>query len=397
MKLLVVCQYYYPEPFRVTDICEELVKLGHQVTVLTGLPNYPEGKILQEYKKKEHRDEIRNGVRIIRCHEHGRGKGRISLLWNYFSFAISGKRKIKKLDKDFDLVFVNQLSPVMMAWPGIKYAKKRGKKSLLYCYDLWPASLSAGGIKPESLIYKLFGRISKRIYNSVDHVCVTSKSFVDYLISSHNLDETRISYLPQYCEDVFKGIKDEPHSGFNFVFAGNVGKMQSVETIIRAAALLKGRSDIKIHIVGDGRDLESCKSLAKELKTDNVVFHGRSPVEEMPKFYAMADAMLVTLAKDDVVSKTLPGKIQSYMAAGKPIIGAIDGETRRVIEEAKCGLVCGAEDYQELASIIRYFTEGTNVETFKYNSIRFFKSEFSKKAFFERVEREFERIKEHRS
>lgn len=389
MKILVVCQYYYPEPFRITDICEELVKRGHQITVLTGLPNYPEGKVLKEYRKKEHSDEIRNGVRIIRCYEHGRGKNSINMLWNYFSFAFSGKMMIRKLDNDFDLVFINQLSPVMMAWPGIKYAKRYGKKSLLYCYDLWPASLTAGGIKKDSFAYKFFEKISKKVYNSVNHICVTSKSFTDYLVNVHGVSEQKISYLPQYSEDIFVGIEDKPHDGFNFVFAGNVGKMQSVETIIKAAAVLKERRDIKIHVVGDGRDLDNCKLLASELKTDNVIFYGRKSIEEMPNFYAMADAMLVTLAKDNLVSKTLPGKVQSYMAAGKPIIAAIDGETNKIILDAKCGYVCSSEDYKGLADLIMRFTKEINVDEIKNNSILFFKSNFTKETFFKRVELEF--------
>lgn len=385
MKVLVVCQYYYPEPFRVTDICEELVKRGNQVTVLTGLPNYPEGKILKEYRKKEHRDEIRNGVRIIRCYEHGRGKNAIHMLWNYFSFAISGKRKIKRLDKDFDVVFINQLSPVMMAWPGIKYAKKYKKKSILYCYDLWPASLSAGGIKQGSFIYKLFGKISKKIYNQVDHICVTSKSFTDYLVNEHGLSPEKISYLPQYCEEIYQDVKAIVHNGTNYVFAGNIGKMQSVETVIRAASLLKDREDICIHIIGDGRDLENCKKLADELDTKNVMFYGRKSIEKMPKFYSLADAMLVTLAKNDLISKTLPGKVQSYMAAGIPIIAAIDGEAKRVLEEANCGYICESEDYVSLAANMALFSKNNEIEILKSNSKQYYLAYFSKNAFYEKV------------
>ena len=385
MKILVVCQYYYPEPFRVTDICEELVKRGHQVTVLTGLPNYPKGKILKEYKKKEHRDEIRNGVRIIRCNEHGRGKGAINLLWNYFSFAISGKRMIKKLDKDFDVVLINQLSPVMMAWPGIKYSKKYGKKSILYCYDLWPASLVAGGIKKDSFIYKRFKKISKNVYDSIDHICVTSKSFINYFKEEHNIDESKISYLPQYCEDIYQSTGTTLHEGFNFVFAGNIGKMQSVETIIKAANLLKDRKDIKIHIVGDGRDFDNCKKLTEELKTDNVIFYGRRPIEEMPKFYSLADAMLITLAKDELVTKTLPGKVQSYMMAGKPIIGAADGETQIVIKEANCGYCVNSEDYEGLSKTILEYIESQEKETMKNNASTYCHNYFGKELFMERL------------
>jgi len=388
MKILVVCQYYYPEPFRITDICEELVRKGHQITVLTGLPNYPEGKIFKEYKKKEHRDEIRNGVRIIRCHEHGRGKGAINLFWNYFSFAISGKKMVKKLDKDFDLVFINQLSPVMMAWPGIKYAKKYGKKSILYCYDLWPASLTAGGIKRDSFVYKWFGKISKNVYNQVNHICVTSKSFVDYLVSEHSISKGKISYLPQYCEDVYRNVKDEPHDGLNFVFAGNIGKMQSVETIIKAASLIKNRKDIKIHIVGSGRDLDYCKKIANNLKTDNVIFHGRKPIEEMPNYYSMADAMILTLAKDSLISKTLPGKVQSYMAAGKPIIAAADGESVAIINDAQCGFACEAENIESLASCFLSFANNPQKGLFGLNARSYYLKHFTKRVFFDLLERE---------
>ena len=395
MKILVVCQYYYPEPFRVTDICEELVKRGHQVTVLTGLPNYPEGKILKEYKKKEHRDEMRNGVRVIRCNEHGRGKNAINMLWNYFSFAISGKRKVRKLDKDFDVVFINQLSPVMMAWPGIKYAKKYDKNTILYCYDLWPASLTAGGIKKGSFIYKHFCKISRKIYNQVDHICVTSKSFTDYLVEEHGVDKNKISYLPQYCEELYENIEPQPHEGFNFVFTGNVGKMQSVETIIRAANLIKDRKDITIHIVGDGRDLENCRQLAQELGTDNVIFYGRKPIEEMPKFYAMADAMIVTLAKDELISKTLPGKVQSYMAAGKPIIGAADGETNTTIKASNCGHVCAADDFISLADIMVKHKKEDN-SSFEKNSKNYYLTNFTKSTFFNELEKQLSSNKELR-
>ena len=383
MKILVVSQYYYPEPFRVTDICETLAQRGHQVTVLTGLPNYPEGKILKEYKSKEHRDEMRNGVRIIRCYEHGRGNNAIHLLWNYFSFAISGKKMVRKLDKDFDVVLINQLSPVMMAWPGIKYAKKYGKKTFLYCYDLWPASLAAGGIKQGSFIYKIFDRISKKVYRQVDKIAVTSKSFIEYFIKEHGIEENKLFYLPQYCEGLFSDIKPRVNDGtYNYVFAGNIGAMQSVETIIKAAMLVKDDPTIKIHIVGDGRDLENCKKEAEGL--GNVIFYGRRPVEEMPKFYEMADAMLVTLAKDDLVSKTLPGKVQSYMAAGKPIIASIVGEAKLVIEEAECGMICEAEDYEELAKLFVEFKH-MDSENFSNNAKKYYELNFVKSKFFDGI------------
>lgn len=185
----------------------------------------------------------------------------------------------------------------------------------------------------------------------------------------HNISKNKICYLHQYCEDVFCNIQSKPHSEFNYVFAGNIGEMQFVETIIKAASLIKDRKDIKIHIVGDGRNLSKCKELSKKLKTENVIFYGRKPIDEMPLFYEMADAMLVTMAKDELVSKALPGKIQSYMAVGRPIIAAIDGEAKEIITEAQCGLVCGAEDYKGLANLLTNFSKEEKIYRYCRKSI----------------------------
>ena len=337
-KILIVSQHYFPENFRITDIAETLVKFGHEVTVLCGYPNYPEGYIYPEYRgknKKKHRDEVINGVKIIRCYEHPRKHNFFDLFLNYYSISLSLKRKAKRLKEEFDVVFINSLSPVMTAWAGLAYGKKHRVKTILYCYDLWPDSLLAGGIKRGSLVYKYYERISRQIYQSADKVLVTSKNFINYFKNKFNVTS---EYLPQYCEDLFGKITTKlDEKTFNYVFAGNVGKLQSVETIIKAASLIKDES-IKIHIVGGGSDLKNCQKLAQDLNVKNVAFYGKMSLEQMPSFYSFANAMIVSLAKNEVISNTLPGKIQSYLKAGKPIIGAIDGETKTIISEAKCGM-----------------------------------------------------------
>lgn len=156
MKILVVCQYYYPEPFRHPDICEELIKRGHEVTVVTGLPNYPMGEIYEGYRNGKKRDEVRNGVKIHRCFTIGRRHGVLFRFLNYYSYAFSSARYVKRLSGEFDVVFVNQLSPVMMANAAFAYKKRYGTKVVLYCLDLWPESLVAGGIKRGSLVYNIF-------------------------------------------------------------------------------------------------------------------------------------------------------------------------------------------------------------------------------------------------
>lgn len=383
MKILVVCQYYYPEPFRISDVCESLVNIGHEVTVLTGLPNYPEGRVLDEFRNGKRREEVINGVNVIRCYEIGRGNNNLKLFLNYFSFVASASYKAMFMNEEFDVVFVNQLSPVMMGIPAMVYKRKHNKKLLLYCLDLWPSSLAAGGVKEGSFIYYIFFKISKWIYNSADMILVTSSSFKNYFETTLGIRTKNIKHLPQYAEDVFnKGVDAKLNSEkFNFVFAGNIGDIQSVETIIRAANELSDYPNIIFHIVGDGSKMDECKQLSTSLNINNVVFYGRRPIDEMPYFFGMADAMLVTLKDNKTLSYTLPGKIQSYLAAGKPIIGSINGETSRVIEKADCGFCCEAEDYRSFANLILQFCSSEKKDKMAFNAQQFYIENYSKDQF----------------
>jgi len=393
LKILVICQYYYPEPFRISDICERLVKKGHKVTVLTGLPNYPEGEIYEKYKNKKNRIESINGVNILRTFEIGRRNSKMFLFLNYLSFSISGSLKVLFLKEKFDVVLVNQLSPVLMAIPAIIYKKKHRKKILLYCLDLWPSSLIAGGVSNTSLIYKCFFKISKWIYNSVDAIFVTSEMFKEYFKKILKIDKTKIDYLPQYAEDLFEKCETKLDKDiFNFVFAGNIGDMQSVDTIVLAANELKKNKNIIFHIVGDGSKLKECKELSKKLKILNIKFHGRKPVEEMPYFYGMANAMLLTLKSDKIISYTLPGKVQSYMIAKKAILGSIDGEAMNVIKKSKCGLCCLAEDYKGFAKIILEFCNNTNNSEMAEKSYKYYLENFTKENFMNKLEKKLEEL-----
>lgn len=391
MKILVVCQYYFPEPFRISDICETLVKRGHEVTVLTGLPNYPEGRILDEYRHGKKRNEVINGVKVIRSFEIGRGNSHFKLFLNYASFAISASLKAFFMKERFDVILVNQLSPVMMAIPAMVYKKRQHKQILLYCLDLWPDSLVAGGVSEDSLIYKLFLNISRWIYNSADKILVTSSMFKDYFENVLSINADNIQHLPQYAEDLFTCRENvsvteitaatSENKKYKFVFAGNIGEMQGVETIIKAANELRSYENITFHIIGDGSKAEACRNIASTLRLDNIVFYGRRPVDEMPRFYRMADAMLVTLKDNKALSYTLPGKVQSYMAAGKPIIGAINGETMRVIEISKSGLCCSAEHHKGLAKLILEFCNCNKKEEMGLNAQYFYEEHYSKDKF----------------
>ena len=383
MKILVVCQYYYPEPFRVNDICEEMVKRGHDVTVVTGEPNYPEGQIYKGYEEHARADEVINGVKVHRCPIMPRKTGTLYRLLNYFSYPHEAKKYIKKLN-GFDVVFVNQLSPVMMAEPAIAYKKKHGIPVVMYCLDLWPESLVAGGVNRGSAIYKIFHWISKRIYRSIDHILVTSRMFRGYLEDQFGVEDGKIEYLPQYAEGLFEKLPYKtPGSVIDLVFAGNIGEVQSVETIVKAAGKLKDQP-VHFHIVGNGTDLVRLKGLARDL--DNITFYGRRPLQEMPEFYAKADAMLVTLKNDPILSLTLPGKVQSYMAVGKPIIGAIDGETAKIIKTSECGYCGSADDADELVKNIKLFMESQEKEQMGLNARTLYETYFARDKFMDKLE-----------
>ncbi len=393
MKILVVCQYYYPEPFRIHEVCEELAVRQNEVTVLTGTPNYPMGIIPDEYKGNNHRDEFVGNVHVIRTKERPRTPGKVGLALNYISFVWHASVKALTMKKDFDVIFVYQLSPVLMAIPAFvaKWFSKT-KKIVLYCLDLWPASLASLGIAKESFFYRFMRKVSIRLYSGVNIIGYTSRSFEDYFTKELGITDKSYMHIPQFADELFSDISgktDEEDDGehINYVFAGNVGMMQSVQTIIKAASLVQDER-IRWHIVGDGFALDECKKLYREMNLgDKVVFYGRLPVEEMPRFYAMADAMIVTLADDELISYTLPGKIQSYMAAGKAVIASANGETANVIKESGCGMCVAAEDAAALASVADKMASEGDFGQMGSNSRKYYDLHFTKKNHIDLIEK----------
>lgn len=282
---------------------------------------------------------------------------------------------------------VYQLSPVTMALPGIILKRLTSKPLILYCHDLWPASVSAGGIKEGGFLYRFLLAMSKWLYRNSDEVIISSKPFADYFRNVLGI-ERQLAYLPVFAESVFEEMKmDTAESAeTHFVFAGNIGEMQSVETILYAAKELIDEDRIRIHIVGSGTSRKKCEQLAEDLGVNNVAFYGHLSLSELPFYYKMADAMIVTLKANKTLSYTLPNKVQSYMAAGKPIIGAINGEARRIIEESGCGYCSAAEDYKGLASLIRKFAaEKERHEQFGRSARNYYDRHFSKTLFIERL------------
>lgn len=388
-KILVISQYYYPEPFKVTQICEELVKKGKEVTVLTGLPNYNFEDIPEKYKKGKNRKETINGVEVIRVFEVARKKGLLRLILNYITFMICSCWQILKLKKHYDIVFVYQLSPILMAIPGILYKKMHKKPLYLYCLDLWPESINNILKSKTSIFYKLIKLISTNIYKAADKISVTSKPFFYYFEKEHNIDKNKLNYIPQSGDDNYLdlNLNSIDNNIIDFMFMGNIGLIQDIECILKAIEEIKNLKNYKVHFVGAGAYLEKAKAIVKEKKIQNFVeFHGFHPVEKMKEFYELADVCLLTLKGGSYVSQTMPAKLQGYMVVGKPVIGAIDGAAQEVIEESKCGLCVNAGDWKGLANLLaKVINNPENIECMGKNSRDFYKKNFTSEKQVEKI------------
>lgn len=388
MKILVVCQHYWPENFRVTEICESLAQRGHEVTALVGLPNYPSGLIPPEYRHFHNRKQERNGVHIRRCYEIGRRPGKLGLAVNYVSYMLSASLKALFRKHDYDVIYAFSTSPVLMSLPGALLRCFFPQKFVIYVLDIWPACLAAMNVSERSFLYRFMKHVSRWVYAKADLLLYSSKRFQSYLKEVHGLDVSDEQYMPQFADDIFQTqlpLKT-PSPVKDFVFAGNIGKVQAVEVLIEAAALLKD-TPVHWHFVGDGSNEEACRALAHARGLDDkVTFYGRKPLCDMPAYYAMADAMLVSMRNDPCVNDTLPGKVQSYMAAGKPILGSIGGETAYVLEQAQCGFCAPPDDPQAFAGQVRRFLASSDTEEMGKRGKAYYDRYFTKQRHMDKLE-----------
>ncbi len=362
MNLLIVSQYFWPENFRINDLAAGLVERGHEVSVLTGIPNYPQGRFFAGYGYFKRHREIYKGVRIIRVPLIARGNGngkRLAL--NYLSFAVIASICSPFFcNGKFDLIFVFEPSPITVGLPAIFLKHLKSIPIFFWVQDLWPESLSATGAVRSPLILKLVKKLVCFIYQRCDKILTTSQAYFPSIISL-GIHSKKLIYFPQCVEELYQPVKIDPSSteqtlipeGFRVMFAGNIGTAQSFETIIGAANELRSYTNIQWVIIGDGRKRAWVETEVKRLKlTKTVHLLGSYPVEMMPRFFALADALLVTLKNEPIFSLTIPGKVQSYLACGKPIIAALEGEGSRLVREANAGLTCPAENPLALAETV---------------------------------------------
>ena len=392
MKILVVSQYYYPEPLRINEICEELVKRGHEVTVLTGRPNYPDGVVYSGYEDN-HFDELLNGVHVLRCSIRPRKKGAKNLLLNYLSYWYKGGRAVRKIPNDFDVVYSYQLSPITSSSPACWYSKKYHVPHFLYCLDIWPESV-VENISSKSIVYKYITRLSKKIYSSTDEIGVTSPSFIAYLSKLINRSEERFIYIPQHARDISLKTEKEKVDVLNIVFTGNIGASQNLDVLVDAVGLIKDMPGFKVTIVGSGSDFERLQEKVEMAGLSKlIVFLGRQPKEQMAEYYSIADFCFLSLRDEGAVSWTIPGKLQEYMSSGKAILAAINGDAKFVIEDAQCGVCVGFDDSHELAKVIvEYSKDKTQLKTFGENARNYYLKHFTLAKHVASLEKEFDAL-----
>lgn len=355
MKILIITQYFYPETFRVNILTTELVKRGHDVTVLTGYPQYPQGKIYNGYGFNKPYATEWNGAKIERIKMRPRGKTPLGLLLNCYTFVSEGKKWVKKCKKKFDAVYVFEVSPVTVGLPAVAYKEKFGTPIYFNVQDLWPENVEIVLGVHNKLVIGVINKIVDKIYLASDKILCSSNAFVEN-IAERGVARDKLVFWPQFCtEPNFEGVtKPECYSDgyFNIVFTGNIGEAQGLDLLVDAAIKLKDEK-VKWYLVGDGRARERLEKRVIENDLESsVIFIGKVSEEEANRYIYFADCAYLSFKKNKLFDMTLPAKLQSYMACGTPILAAAGGESACVVNEAGCGFVC-EQDADKLSDMVR--------------------------------------------
>ena len=386
--ILVVSQYFHPEPFRINDICKDLVKRGYKVTVLTGIPNYPEGKFYPGYSWFKRRKETWEGIDIIRIPLLPRGKTSVGMVLNYFSFVVSGFFWKLFTRLKADVIFSFETSPMTQVLISVWYAKRRKLRHILYVQDIWPERVvMATGIKTELIIGPL-RKMSTYIYRNTDKILTTSPSFREDIRSYIPDTPEKVDYWPQYAEEFYRPLPraatpEIPDNGkFKVIFTGNIGQTLGLDVLVRTATLLKDQP-VEFVIVGDGRYREQMERYIQELDVqESFRMIPRQPAERIPELLAACDAAFASFMDN----KTISAKLQSYLACGMPVIAADDGETRRIVQEAICGLCCAFGDEKGLAEIICQMMSHPELPEMKKRARAYFEANFEKTMLMDELE-----------
>jgi glycosyltransferase involved in cell wall biosynthesis len=366
MNILIISQYFWPENFKINDLAKNLVKKGYAINVLTGKPNYPEGKFYDGYTFFSPRKETYNGIKIRRIPLIPRGKANnFRLILNYFSFAFTACFYVLFHHKKYDAVFVFATSPITVAFPAMLYRRFHKTKTLLWVLDLWPESVAATTTIRSKYILKMLGNMVKGIYKRMDKILISSRGF-QASIEEKGVSREKIWYVPNWAEDFYEQpqrIDREKYGkvmpeGFKAMFFGNIGEAQDCEALLATAEYLKDiNSNVQLVMVGDGRKRMWLEKEVQKKQLNNVHFLGKFPPKEMPNLIVHADVLLISLKDEPIFALTVPARIQTALASAKPIAVMLNGEGAAIVSEAKAGLTCNAGDARSFAKNLHSFSK----------------------------------------
>lgn len=401
-SILIISPLFNPEMNRINDIVNHLLEKKYKVTVLCPIPNYPEGKYYKNYGIFKKRYQKIKDLTIVRILVYPRKNGsKINLFLNYLSFIIfSTIPAIILCFKKFDLIFVNQLSPITIAIPGIIIKKIKRIPLVMWVTDLWPESVKDGGNLKSNFLPNILLPIVKYIYKNCSEILVSSRSFIDSV--SEKTNNKVIKYMPQWSEEIFTNnhhstFKYKPIErikGFKVLFAGNIGVAQDFDTLIKAINEIK-HLNIHLVVLGQGRaKKDALEKVQKYGLEKSISFLGSFPLETMPYFFSQSDALLISLKKSKIFAKTIPSKTQPYMSSGKPILTNADGEVNQIINEAKCGLTSDSGDYISLSKNMKKLSQLSKEELsiMSQNSKDYYKQNFDRNDILMTLEKTFSNL-----
>lgn len=355
MRVLVFSQHFWPESFAINRVVASLRQQGCELTVLTGQPNYPEGHVFDGYRAWGLGCESGPDCEILRVPLIPRRTGgALRLVMNYVSFIASASLFGPWLlrGRRFDVIFVYGTSPILQALAALAIAKLKGAALVIWVQDLWPESLSLTGYVRNPRLLALVGCVVSFIYRRSNLLLAQSRGFVAPIRELAGGTPIEVHPNPGRVPD---GASASPalrlQPGFNIVFAGNLGTVQALPTVLAAARLLGPGSGIRWVLIGSG----TCSEwLAEQVQAqglrETVQLPGRFAPTDMTDIYAQADALLVSLNRGEALSRTVPSKLQDYLSAGRPVLASLDGEGAAWVREAGAGLACPAEDAEALAA-----------------------------------------------
>ena len=351
-SVLIITERFYPEEFGINDLARAWQAKGYEVAVLTQTPSYPFDKVYEGYKNTLCWTEKWQSIKVYRIFSlMGYKKGTLLKVLNYLCFSFLASLVSLFIGKTYNNVFVYHIGPLTQAIPAVLIKKFFGGKMYIWTLDIWPDTVYAYGFKKRVFFKRILDLFVKIIYKNCETIFVSCKGF-KRKIEKYTQD-AKIVFSPQWAPRNLNFDQATHHKllneGFNFTFAGNIGKVQNLDNVIRGFALaVKSNHQIKLNIVGVGSNLETLKNIVREENIENVFFWRRRPLKEMPSWFESSDVLVISLIDRSVFSLTIPAKFQAYLASSKPIYCVMKGETANLVISNKIGFVAQPNDINDI-------------------------------------------------